>query len=66
MDKEKLTKAKEYRREYYQKNKKRIAKYQRDYYQKKRGAGYKPKMRWKGEKPPPLKITQGTYLISFK
>ena len=55
-----------YRREYYKKNKKRIAKYQRDYYQKKRGAGYKPKSRWKGEKGVPLKITQGNYLISFK
>ena len=64
---------KQYRRDYYNKNKARIQKYQKQYYKEKRETSQtmNGKVRpytlhsWKGEKHPTITITTGCFILTF-
>ena len=54
-----------YRKNYYQKNKKKIAEYQRQYYLRKKGLSPTHSFNWKGSKQKCLEIHHGNFTITF-
>ncbi len=55
----------EYRRNYYQKNKEKISKYQKEYYYKKMGYDRRKVLNWKGEKCKGMTIQRGVFVVRF-
>lgn len=64
-EEQKLQKIRNYRRNYYQKNKKRIAEYQRKYYLRKKGLPEDHDLNWRGAKQTGMIIKYGTFVVSF-
>tara|TARA_R110001599_G_scaffold312666_1_gene520271 strand:+ start:338 stop:523 length:186 start_codon:yes stop_codon:yes gene_type:complete len=60
-----MDKLREYRRNYYQRNKKKIAEYQRKYYLRKKGLPENYILKWRGEKIKGHTILRGSFKISF-
>jgi len=58
-------KLRDYRRNYYQKNKIKIAEYQRKYYLRKKGLPEDYILKWRGEKLKHITIIFGEFLITF-
>jgi hypothetical protein len=64
-EEEKLLKIREYRKNYYQKNKARIAEYQRRYYLRKKGLPEDYTLNWRGKKQIGMVVKFGSFVISF-
>ena len=64
-EQEKLIKIREYRKNYYQKNKKKIAEYQRRYYLRKKGLSEDYNLNWRGEKQTGMIIRHGKFIVTF-
>tara|TARA_R110002167_G_scaffold104110_1_gene268612 strand:- start:654 stop:839 length:186 start_codon:yes stop_codon:yes gene_type:complete len=60
-----MDKLKEYRQNYYQKNKKKISEYQRKYYLRKKGLPEDYILKWRGEKIYGATITWGYFKLTF-
>tara|TARA_R110002073_G_scaffold162856_3_gene318827 strand:+ start:5206 stop:5406 length:201 start_codon:yes stop_codon:yes gene_type:complete len=65
MDEEKMIEIKLYRKNYYQKNKKKIAEYQRIYYLKKKGLSPVAISNWKGKRQDTIERINGSFTITF-
>lgn len=64
-EEQKLIKIREYRKNYYQKNKSRIAEYQRRYYLRKKGLPEDYDLNWRGTKQTGMIIKYGSFVVSF-
>lgn len=64
-EEEKLIKIRQYRKNYYQNNKERIAEYQRRYYLRKKGLPEDHNLNWRGKKQIGIVLKYGSFVVCF-